>query len=183
MAGLPTYGQMGRAGGTAIVGTSTRSLVSLTTSEIVSLIVAAHLNHGAPYAASAQTAIGKLLDALPALQQIAVAELRQRFRVATDPPAVLPRVRSVIENAVSSQTVVRITYTDANGTTTRRPIEPVGLYGTPDQWSLAAWCRLRQAPRLFHLHRIKRADPTSEPCPPRNLDEVLGWVPLPGHTP
>ena len=40
MAGLPTYGQMGRTGGTAIVGTGNRSLVSLSTAEIVSLIVA-----------------------------------------------------------------------------------------------------------------------------------------------
>ena len=56
-------------------------------------------------------------------------------------------------------------------------VEPVGFFGNAEHWSLVAWCRLRNAGRLFHLQRIARAKLTRERAADRDYDEVLGWVP------
>jgi len=183
LAGLPMYGRVGRNGGTAVVPARERTLVSLTTAELVSLVVAAHVARGGPYSVAATSAIDKLLDVLAEPERVAADELRQRFRLATDASSINPRVRSVVEDGVRTQTVVRITFTDRHGVTTRRSVEPCGFYATPEQWALVAWCRLRAGGRLFRLDRISRAIPTREACPPRDLDEVLGWVPQPGQAP
>jgi predicted DNA-binding transcriptional regulator YafY len=76
LAGVPTYGQVGRRGGTALVVGGASRPVSLTTAEIVSLVVAAHCAEGSPYSISAKTAIDKLLDALDDAQRVAVEALR-----------------------------------------------------------------------------------------------------------
>ena len=183
LAGLPMYGQVGRGGGTAVLVDAKASIVSLTTAETVALVVAAHVARPAPYSIAATTAIDKLIDALSGPERIAVAALRERFRLSTDLPNVSPRVLSVVEDAVRTQTVVRITFVDQHGVRTRRAVEPTGFYATPPYWSLVAWCRLRDSGRLFRLNRIRRADPTSQPSPVREIDAVLGWVPRPGVAP
>lgn len=182
LAGAPVFGQPGRRGGTGSLA-QPRRIVALDHTEIVSLIVAAGLGTTAPYATAASMAIGKLLDALDGPQRAAVEELRGRFRVAAPDSAATPRVRSVVEDAVGAQTVVRLAYTDRNGQRTVRRVEPVGFYTAEGIWSLVAWCRLREGGRLFQLDRITRAHPTSERFAPRDLDEVLGWVPQPGRRP
>jgi predicted DNA-binding transcriptional regulator YafY len=181
LAGVPTYGQVGRRGGTALVAGGPSRPVSLTTAEIVSLVVAAQVADGSPYSVSAKTAIDKLLDTLDDAQRVAVEALRARFRLAPTRPGVRARVRSVVEDAVRTQTIVTISYTDREGNRTRRSVEPVGFYLDGDHWSLIGWCHLRQAGRMFHLDRVRRADATARPCDLRHPDEVLGWVPRPGR--
>lgn len=183
LAGLPMYGQVGRGGGSAMLPTQERTLVSLSTAELVSLIVAAHVVQGAPYSVAASTAIDKLLGALAEPERVAAEALRQRFRLAAGDAVIAPRVLSVVEDAVRTQTVVRITFTDRHGVTTRRAVEPAGFYATPDQWSLVAWCRVREAGRLFRLDRISRAQATRQAYTPRDVDDLLGWVPEPGRSP
>jgi predicted DNA-binding transcriptional regulator YafY len=181
LAGLPTYAQVGRRGGTALVNSGPSRPVSLSVAEVVSLTVAVHIADRAPYSAAGRTAVAKLLDALDDAQRLAAEDLRSRFRLAPKQPAGRARVRSVVEDAVRTQTVVRISYRDRNGDRTRRAVDPVGLYLDVDRWSLIGWCHLREDGRLFHLDRIVRADPTSQLSKPRNVDQVLGWVPRPGQ--
>ena len=76
----------------------------------------------------------------------------------------------VIEVAVASGQVVRLTYTDAAGTTTRRDVEPMALLWGPAGWYLMAWCRLRQGVRGFQLDRIDDAVLSDEPSPPREQE-------------
>lgn len=181
LAGLPTYGQPGRVGGTALVAKGPSRPVSLTTAEVVSLAVAVRLASGSPYGTAGRSAVAKLIDALDEADQVLVDSLRDRFRLATAAPVVSGRVLSVVEDAVRTQTVVKLSYRDRNGVRTRRPVDPVGFYLDVDHWALIGWCHLRGDGRMFHLDRIVRADRTSWPCPHRDLDEVLGWVPRPGR--
>jgi predicted DNA-binding transcriptional regulator YafY len=197
LAGLPMYGQVGPGGGSAVLvsSSSSRAFVALTIAEITSLVVAAHHMRGAPYSVAGGAAIDKLLGVLGEPERLAVGALRDRFRLAPSSSSGLPvttgrarpaanaRVRSVVEDAVRLQLAVRITFTDRHGITTRRTVEPTGFYVADERWSLVAWCRARHAGRMFRLDRIWRADPTAQPCVSRNLDEVLGWVPEPGHAP
>lgn len=191
------YGQVWPGGGSAVLASSSssRAFVALTTAEIMSLVVAAHQMHGAPYTVAGGAAIDKLLGALGEPERLAVNALRDRFRLAPSSlsglavtigrvrPVANARVRSVVEDAVRTQMALRITFTDRNGITTRRTVEPTGFYAAQDQWSLVAWCRERNAGRMFRLDRIRSADPTSQPCVARDLDKVLGWVPEPGRAP
>ena len=57
-------------------------------------------------------------------------------------------------------------------------VEPVGLFGTYTGWYLAAWCRLRQAPRAFRLDRIAQATLTQEHITLRSPDTVLAELPF-----
>ena len=182
LAGAPVYGQPGRRGGAGSVAAPRRAVVALDHTEIVGLLVAAHLSRDAPFSGAAASAVARLTEVLDEGQRRAVDELRDRFRVhVLEPVRVRPRVRSVLEDAVHAQTVVRLHYADRNGATTTRRVEPVGFYGAEGTWALVAWCRLREAGRLFYLHRVVRAHPTSERFAPRDVDEVLGWVPRPGR--
>jgi predicted DNA-binding transcriptional regulator YafY len=183
-AGVPLYGQPGRGGGSGSVARPTRAMAVFDDAEIVALVIAAHLAADAPFAAAGRTAIGKLLDLLDEPRRVAVDSLRSRFRVAVpDTQPVPPRVRSVLEDAVRAQTVVRLSFTDRNGVRTTRSVEPVGFYSTEGIWSLVAWCHLRDGGRLFRLDQIERATATRQRFEPRDLDKVLGWVPHPGARP
>jgi proteasome accessory factor B len=166
------------------VASARRVVVTLDHTELVGLLVAAHLSRDAPYAGAAATAVTKLAGVLDAGERRAVDELRGRFRVAVpEPVQVRPRVRSVLEDAVHAQTVVRLQYVDRNGVASSRRVEPVGFYAADGRWALVAWCQWRDAGRLFYLHRVQRAHATSVRFTPREVDEVLGWVPAPGRRP
>jgi predicted DNA-binding transcriptional regulator YafY len=183
-AGVPLYGQPGRGGGSGSVARPTRAMAVFDDAEIIALVIAAHLAADAPFAAAGRTAISKLLDLLDEPRRVAVDSLRARFRVAVpDTQPVSPRVRSVLEDAVRAQEVVRLAFTDRNGARTTRSVEPVGFYSTGGTWSLVAWCRLREGGRLFGLDQIARSTATRERFQPRELDQVLGWVPHPGARP
>lgn len=182
-AGVPLYGLPGRTGGTGSVSRA-RRVVTFDEAEIVSLVIAAHLASGAPYAAAGRTAVAKLLDMLDEPDRVAVEQLRDRCRIAADRSVrVRPRVRSVVEDAVRLQQVVHLTYTDRNGAQTWRDVEPVGLYFADGVWALVGWCRLRRDGRMFLLHRVERATLRREGFAARDVDEVLGWVPTPGGRP
>jgi predicted DNA-binding transcriptional regulator YafY len=183
-AGAPLYGQQGRGGGSGSVARSGRVVAVFDDAEVVALVIAAHLATSAPYATAGRTAIGKLLELLDEPRRVAVENLRDRFRVAVPEGSVTnPRVRSVLEDAVRAQTVARLRYLDRNGERTTRMVEPVGFYSAEGEWSLVAWCRLREGGRLFRLNRVERATPTRVRFEPRDFDDVLGWVPRPGLRP
>jgi hypothetical protein len=60
-----------------------------------------------------------------------------------------------LAHAVEEGTPVRISYTDGQGVTTRRVIEPAELNGNV----IEAWCRLREDERGFLLERIDSVRP------------------------
>ncbi|MGL5811210.1 MAG: helix-turn-helix transcriptional regulator [Nocardioides sp.] len=183
-AGAPLFGQSGRGGGSGSVARASSVVAVFDDAEVVALAIATHLAADAPYATAGRAAIGKLLDSLEDPHRLAVEALRERLRVA--PPTssrVRPRVRSVLEDSVRSQTVVRLRFVDRNGARTTRLVEPAGFYSTESGWSLVAWCRLREGGRLFRLGQVEQAHQTREQFAPHNIDEVLGWVPVPGARP
>jgi predicted DNA-binding transcriptional regulator YafY len=176
--GLPLHTIDGPRGGVALATTPPRTLLSLSPAELTALILAATNAGTMPFGYAASSAIGKLLDALPADTRVQVDDLRRRIRVV--PLAARTgnaRVRATVEDAVRTGNVLAITYRDRNGVVTRRHVDPVGFHGTPEHWSLVAWCHLRDGGRLFHLERIVRARLTRERAADHDYDEVLGWVP------
>lgn len=180
-AGLPTYPVEGPRGGVAVQTNGTRALLALTTAELTALALAATVVRGMPFGWACDAAVAKMADALPAEHRVALDELRARVRVVPpDPPRASPRVTAVLEEAVRHGRVVRLGYTDADGARTERDVEPVGFHGDVEGWYLVAWCRMRRDGRVFRLDRIRSATATTQAAPPRDYDEVLGWVPRRG---
>lgn len=180
-AGLPTYPVDGPHGGVAVHTNGPRALLSLTTAELTALALAATVVRGMPFGWACDGAVAKLTDALPAEHRVALDDLRARVRVVPpEPPRPPARVAAVVEDGVRRGTVVRLAYVDRNGAATERDVEPVGFHGDAEGWYLVAWCRLRHGGRVFRLDRVRSATATTERAPPRDYDEVLGWVPRRG---
>lgn len=68
-----------------------------------------------------------------------------------------PGERRLLAHAIETGRPVEIHYTNAQGSSTQRVIEPVELTGA----LLIAWCRLREDERVFALHRIGAVAPSS----------------------
>lgn len=70
---------------------------------------------------------------------------------------------SEIQNAIINKTVLRITYTDNQGSQSKREIEPIGLIFYTNQWHLYAWCKSKQGYRDFKVKMITGLHDTREP--------------------
>ena len=124
-------------------------------------------------------ATARLLDGLPDATRVGVEQLRSRVRTRPDPPArPRVRVRRTLEQGVQRSLVANIGYCDRNGQVTTRAVECIGFLHGVDGWYLIAWCRLRDAGRMFRLDRITSARLTKQAAIERDFDETLGWVPF-----
>jgi predicted DNA-binding transcriptional regulator YafY len=180
-AGLPLLAAPGRRGGQRLNPSAVLPPLNLTEREATALLVALTVVEGMPYTSAGRAAAVKIRRGLPAATATATADLCERIRISQPAPLALDkRILGVLEDAVASSVVVRIDYTDRNGLESRREVEGAGFLGGADGWwYLGAWCRLRQDGRLFRLDRISKARLTGERAPNHDLDEVLGWLPMP----
>lgn len=80
-----------------------------------------------------------------------------------------------LADAVERGQVLEFDYLDAKGARTHRCVEPMGFWydAALETWSFSAWCRLRQAARVFRVDRM-----LSEPTPTGET-----FVPRPAETP
>lgn len=125
----------------------------------------------APFSDSARTATRKVLDVLDPLARDRATKLSHRVWVNIEPSA--PRaLMSVLEQALLNQVTVNLTYTDAEGRSTRREVEPMIFALTGARWLLVAWCRLRDDIRWFNVSRIQRATATRRPCTGHDVREI-----------
>ena len=60
----------------------------------------------------------------------------------------------MVADALDTRRVLRLGYANREGAITVREIEPLGYLGKAAHWYLVAWCRLRDALRLFRTDRI-----------------------------
>lgn len=177
-AGAPLRSQAGRLGGTISLDSADGALVSLSVTQITALLIAvASAGSDMPYSNDAAAAADSLFASLPDNTKMVAASLRSRVRSLEMTPTVSPRIRRTIEEAVRRSVVVNITYIDANTQRTERSVEAIGFYHGVDGWHLNGWCELRDAGRVFRLDRITSATLTRRRNLPRDVDEVLGWVP------
>lgn len=82
--------------------------------------------------------------------------------------------------ATRNRNVVRLTYSNPEGETRERAVEPIGLAWKGSAWYLYAYCRLRKECRTFKLSRIRQFRVDMEVFPRRkerleDLDARWGW--------
>jgi hypothetical protein len=111
----------------------------------------------------AERAPAERAPAEQAVGQLEIAIVPPQQRSPLDPAQVIAQEATHLSedearwlaHAVEEGTPIRISYTDGQGVTTRRVIEPAELNGNV----LEAWCRLREDERGFLLERIDSVRP------------------------
>lgn len=170
--GVPVRSSPGRGGGWLIDPAMTLPPIRFTADEASALAVAlAAADDAAPYAGAARTAAQKIAASMSGPASAAAQELAAR--IVTLPAAAGSAARAAVEQALATNTVLRLSYVDAAGHESERLVEPAGLLTAEGRWYLIAWCRTRQAGRGFRLDRITAATPTDERARPHDLSELL----------
>jgi predicted DNA-binding transcriptional regulator YafY len=166
--GVPIYAEQGRTGGYCVDKARTLPPVNLTPGEAVAMAVALRRLDGTPFRATAGSALRKLVAAMHADDAAVAHDLAARIHLL-DGAGVAPSIPRVIADALYPRRVLRISYGDRAGADTMREVEPLGYVGSATYWYLVAWCRLRDAVRVFRTDRITSVSITTEVPPPRTL--------------
>ncbi|MFT2817837.1 helix-turn-helix transcriptional regulator [Leifsonia sp. A12D58] len=160
-AGTPIWAEPGRIGGYCLDPQKTLPPVNFTPHEAVAMAVALENLAGSPFQQAAQTALRKLVAAMPDTDADDARDLAARVHLLGSASALSP-VPSLIADALSAGRVLRISYQDKDGAITSRAVEPLGYVGTPTNWYLIGWCRLRGGIRALRTDRIRSSVATAE---------------------
>jgi predicted DNA-binding transcriptional regulator YafY len=177
-AGVPIWAQPGPGGGYGLNAETTLPPLNLTPAEAAAIATALTASRAMPFAEAGRSALNKVVGVMAAAPKSAASRLVSHIRVVQGPGGPVNPVADIIQQALIDAVAVELTYRDAQGHETRRVVEPAGIIGTRNGWYLAAWCRLRQAPRYFRLDRIAQATLIHEPVTPRTLDTMLSGLPF-----
>lgn len=177
-AGVPIWTRPGPGGGYGVTVDATLPPLNLTPAEAAALATALAATRAMPFAEAGRSVLAKLAGVMAAAPRDTAAKLVSQIRVIPGPGGPSTPVVDTIQRALVYAVALELTYLDAQARETFRPVEPAGLFGTQHGWYLAAWCRLRAAPRSFRLDRITHANLTREPITPRSLDAVLADLPF-----
>src|SRR5688572_26311657 len=167
--GMPITGDAGPGGGIRLEGERGLAAVHLSLSEIVAIWLGARLSRAAselPWGDAADTALAKLLAHLPGTKARALRALCRRVIVGQPASAktregagVVPRqLLGLFERAFSNGIGLGFQYTDREGKTTTRRVEPHGLLAEPPVWYVLARDVDKAEPRMFRMDRISRPD-------------------------
>ncbi len=178
-AGVPIWAQPGPGGGYGLNADTTLPPLNLTPGEAAAIATALAVTRAMPFAVAGRSALKKLTAVMASTPKSDASKLVSHIRVAPGPrvDAASP-VADVLQQALIDSMAVELTYRDWESRETVRVVEPAGLMGTRHGWYLAAWCRLREAPRAFRLDRITQARLTGEAVSARPLDEMLPDLPF-----
>jgi len=123
--------------------------------------------------------------ALLKIEAVLPPELRERSRrTRIFAPELSNRIEATdvidrLHAAVAESRVLRLDYSDQNGQSSQRDIEPLCLAFWGGSWTLGAWCRLRNGFRSFRPDRIGAFETTGEifvDTPERGLTAYLRAV-------
>ena len=169
--GLPVWGRTGPGGGYGLAAGASLPPVNFTAAQALALCAAVAASSQAPFSDAARTATRKVLDVLEPHTRRRATDLTHRVWVDVG-SSVPRRVMSVLEHALVEQVTVNIAYTDAQGRSTRREVEPMIFALTGGRWLLVGWCRLRDGVRWFDLSRIHTATATRNSCTGHHFAEI-----------
>ncbi|MBV0913084.1 helix-turn-helix transcriptional regulator [Anianabacter salinae] len=129
-----------------------------TRDEIVALVAGARFVRawgGTGMAAAAEEALIKIESVLPADARARAAAVPvHAFGTMRFDPATRNRL-DVLERASAERKRLILSYADAEGRVTERPVRPLGLWFWGKVWTIVAWCELREDFRAFRADRIR----------------------------
>ncbi|MBU4214155.1 MAG: HTH domain-containing protein, partial [Actinobacteria bacterium] len=134
-AGVPIWAEPGRTGGYCLDRARTLPPVNFSPDEAVAVAVALHGTAGTPFHSAGGTALRKLLAAMQGDDLTQAQDLVSRVHLLGHGGDV-PPVPAVLTDAVSARRVLRLRYTDREGRSTVRDVEPLGYVGSTTAWYL-----------------------------------------------
>jgi predicted DNA-binding transcriptional regulator YafY len=115
--------------------------------------------------------VQKVLAVLPADVRRREELLASRvYTLGEQAPGPVDSISDTVCEAVATGRVLTVDYVAADGATTRRDVEPMGLLWGPFGWYLVAWCRLRDAVRGFQPERMRAVTLRDERAPLRERE-------------
>jgi predicted DNA-binding transcriptional regulator YafY len=177
-AGVPVYALRGRNGGWQLAEGWSTQVPGLDEAEVRALLMAQpRLVSGGRLAAAAQSALDKLMAAMPPELRRRASSMRARLHVDTagwwggsEDLSALPTV----EDAVSRDRKLRMTYRPKGREAGERRVDPLGLVAKGSVWYLVA--STPRGLRTYRISRIEAAQVMEEPCQrPAGFDLAAYW--------
>ncbi|WP_372344968.1 helix-turn-helix transcriptional regulator [Streptomyces sp. KL116D] len=174
--GYPVQATMGAEGGYRLV--AGKALPPLVLDDEEAVAIAVGLRAGAGHAVdgieeASVRALAKLEQVLPSRLRHRVATLQAATIPLTsgDGPTIAPETLTVIASATAGTERLRFHYRAADGTETRRSVEPYRLVATGRRWYLVAYDTDRAAWRTFRVDRVSEPFATGARFAPREVPE------------
>lgn len=178
-AGVPVYALRGAQGGWQLEENWRTQVPGLDESELRALLMAQPRALGdSRLAHAAERALGKLMASMPATMREQAASIRQRLHVdsagwrgTSENLSMLP----VVQDAVSRDRRLAITYFRRGGECVERTVDPLGLVAKGSSWYLVA--RTIEGFRTYRVSRIEQATLLELPSErPANFDLAAYWT-------
>lgn len=181
MSGVPIYSQAGRGGGWRLLGGACTDLTGLTSAEARALFLTVgsiSTTRGASSPAL-QSAVAKLMQAVPepfrddAGRATDVALVDEagwgRTRAVTELPFLEP-----IQDALVAGRQLELGYRDAQGRSSSRTVDPLGVVAKAGVWYLIAQTQAGQ--RTFRIDRVTSTHTLDTPAnQPDDFDLAAAW--------
>jgi predicted DNA-binding transcriptional regulator YafY len=178
-AGVPVYALRGAQGGWQLEENWRTQVPGLDESELRALLMAQPRALGdSRLAHAAERALGKLMASMPATMREQAASIRQRlyvdsagWRGTSENLSMLP----VVQDAVSRDRRLAITYFRRGGECVERTVDPLGLVAKGVSWYLVA--RSAEGFRTYRVSRIEQATLLELPSErPADFDLAAYWT-------
>lgn len=130
----------------------------------------------ADLAQAATAALAKIHNVLPELLR---REAQQAQFFIPAQPGDRPHHLTELRRAVRQRRIVRMAYAREDGTASQRTLWPLGLFFWGRNWTLIAWCLLRDGFRHFRVDRVQHlavSDETFPDQPGRRLNDFFDEV-------
>lgn len=166
-AGVPVYAERGANGGWSLVEEYRTDLTGLNGVEVQALFLATspHLLADLGLGRASEAALTKLLAALPSGRRHDAESARQRVHADGSgwhrPDEPTPFLQA-LQDAVTRERKVDLTYERSDGTTVERLVDPLGLVAKGSVWYLAA--SVDGEPRTYRVSRVRGALVTDQSC-------------------
>ena len=167
--GFVIHAESGRGGGVQLDPQSMQTTTRLSVAEVFALLISVATMRAAqslPFSSLADAGLAKIEKALPSdkvrdlrrfLNCLHIGQLSPKQDISDLGP-VDPSLLPVFEGAFLQKICLRFEYRDANGTKTRRKVEPQALLILSPVWYLVAWDPQRQGFRHFRMDRISKPE-------------------------
>ena len=128
------------------------------------------------------TALTKIKSVLRSSQKDSVERLSENIKLQV-PPCFVQNFNYLtsIQQAISSQKILEIGYTNKQEEVSIRKMEPIGLVFYALSWHLIGWCHNKKDYRDFRVSRILRLQCTNEPFTIQKhipLDDYMKLLPV-----
>jgi len=177
-AGIPVFALRGAQGGWELAKGWRTKVPGLDEAELRGLLMAQPSALGDPrLVAAAERAFGKLMAALPGSMREQAESMRARLHV--DPSGWRPSSENlsmlpIVQDAVTRDVKLTFVYTKANGESTPRTVDPLGVVCKQMVWYLVA--RSPAGMRTYRVSRISEAIALAVPFErPATFDLAAQW--------